>query len=186
MFPLMLDVTDWPVAVVGNSDAAARRITLLDAAGAAQLTVYADAPGDAVRAAAGSRLIEALPSDAQIAAVRVLFTADLDDALATRIAQVARQARVLLNTEDVRPLCDFHVPSMVRRGDLLFTVSTNGKSPGLARRLRRDLELRFGPEWAERLDHIAAARMAWRQEGVPLPELMRRTEALLAEKGWLP
>ncbi len=185
MFPIMLDISEFPVAVVGNSPAAARRIALLDAGGARYLSVFADDPGVELREQAGDRLTGRLPTDAEVAAQRVIFTADLPDAQAERIAAVARDARVLLNTEDVRPLCDFHVPSMVRRGDLLLTISTNGKSPGLARRLRKSFEAQFGPEWADRLDEIAAARSRWRTENLSLPEMAQRTEEMIAAKGWL-
>ncbi len=186
VFPIMLDLKGVPVAVAGESPAAARRVTLLDAAGADRLTVFAPDPGPDMVAAAQGRLERRWPQDPEVAALTVLFTADLPDALAERLATIARTNKVLVNTEDVRPLCDFHVPSMVRRGDLLFTISTNGKSPGLARRLRRDFEARFGPEWAERLEEIARARETWRAAGLSLPEVSKCTEALLAEKGWLP
>ncbi|HUD53327.1 precorrin-2 dehydrogenase/sirohydrochlorin ferrochelatase family protein, partial [Parvibaculum sp.] len=87
---------------------------------------------------------------------------------------------------DVKALCDFHVPSTVRRGDLLLTVSTGGKSPGLARRLRRYLEDLFDPDWAGRLQDLAERRDAWREEGLDMSEIGRRTEAHIDEKGWLP
>ncbi len=186
MFPIMLDLTGVPVAVVGGSGAAVRRVALLDAAGADRVSVFSpDADADMV-AQAGDRLSRRWPDEADIAGLTVLFTADLSDDLARRLADLARAHKVLVNTEDVRPLCDFHVPSMVRRGDLLFTISTNGKSPGLARRLRRDIEARFGPDWADRLEEIARARETWRAAGLSLPEVSKCTEALLAEKGWLP
>ncbi len=60
-----------------------------------------------------------------------------------RLAQLARDAGVLVNVEDVPDLCDFHVPAAVRRGDLLLTVSTGGRAPGLSRILREWLETPF-------------------------------------------
>lgn len=185
MFPMMLDLKQAAVAVVGDSPAAARRITLLDQAGAGSVSVYAPSPGPEVEAAAGHRLKRRFPTNTEIAALTVLFTADLAEGIAAEIAQAARAAKTLVNTEDVRPLCDFHVPSMVRRGDLLLAISTNGKSPGLARRLRRTLETQFGPDWAAHLDEIATARARWRAEGLDLPTLAKRTDALIDEKGWL-
>lgn len=91
-----------------------------------------------------------------------------------------------MNVEDVKPLCDFHMPSLVRRGDLVVTVSTGGKSPGLARRLRRYLETLFGPEWAGRLNELAEKRDDWRRQDVGMAEIGRRTDAYVEEKGWLP
>ncbi len=70
---------------------------------------------------------------------------------------------MLVNVEDVLPLCDFHVPAVVRRGDLLLTASTGGAAPGLARALREWLAQNFGPEWTDRLKDISAFAPA----GVP-------------------
>ncbi len=104
---------------------------------------------------------------------------------ARRIASWAREHGVLVNTEDVPALCDFHVPAMVRRGDLLLTVSTGGRAPGLAGRLRRELARQFGPEWADRLEELAEARHRWRAQGALVPDLTRRTETLIDEREWL-
>ncbi|MBI3928045.1 MAG: bifunctional precorrin-2 dehydrogenase/sirohydrochlorin ferrochelatase [Armatimonadetes bacterium] len=69
-----------------------------------------------------------------------------------------RAAGALVNVVDVPELCDFYVPSIVRRGDLMVTVSTGGKCPGLSRRLRLQLEREFGPEYAVYLELLAEAR----------------------------
>ena len=69
------------------------------------------------------------------------------------------------------PLCDFHVPSIIRRGKLLLTASTGGMSPALARRLREFLAARFAPVWADRLEIIGAARHKWRDEGLSFGEV---------------
>ncbi|MFP3944251.1 MAG: bifunctional precorrin-2 dehydrogenase/sirohydrochlorin ferrochelatase [Alphaproteobacteria bacterium] len=186
MFPAILDLSVMRAAVAGSGPAAARRVRLLDEAGARHLRVFAPQADAGMKAAAGSRLEARFPEEAEIAPLHIVFTAGLAEEDAGRIARWARRHGVLVNTEDVAPLCDFHVPAMVRRGDLLLTVSTGGKSPGLARRLRRELEHAFGPDWAGRLGELAQARDRWRGEGAPLEELARRTEALIEEKEWLP
>src|ERR1700760_3764789 len=80
------------------------------------------------------------------------------------LAGRARALGGLVNVEDVLPLCDFHVPAIVRRGDLLLTASTGGQVPGLSRALRESLADRFGPEWTQRLRELAIARARWRSE----------------------
>ena len=97
----------------------------------------------------------------------------------------ARAAGILVNAEDIPELCDFHVPAIVRRGNLVLTASTGGQAPGLARRLREWLETRFGPEWTGRMADVGAARAGWRASGLPPAEVSRRTRELIAEKGWL-
>ena len=97
----------------------------------------------------------------------------------------ARAGKTLVNVEDVKPLCDFHVPALVRRGALLLTVSTGGKSPGLARGLKAKLEEQYPAVWAERLDVLSDRRERWRAEGAGFSELIERTNQLIEAEGWL-
>ena len=55
-------------------------------------------------------------------------------------------------------MCNFILPAIVRRGDLAITISTSGKSPALAKRLRLDLEKQFGEEYADFLRLMGAIR----------------------------
>jgi precorrin-2 dehydrogenase/sirohydrochlorin ferrochelatase len=54
--------------------------------------------------------------------------------------------------------CHFYYGAVVQRGDLQFAISTNGKSPALAQRLRQELEAQFGPEYEVWLEWLGAAR----------------------------
>ena len=71
----------------------------------------------------------------------------------------ACQARsVLCNAVDDPSHCDFFYPAVVRRGPLQIAISTNGQSPALAARLRRELEEQFGPEWSDWVEHVGELR----------------------------
>jgi precorrin-2 dehydrogenase/sirohydrochlorin ferrochelatase len=162
---LPIVVTSAAVGLAGEGDALARRAGLLADAGIEPVAVTPDQP---------------LPP------IRILFVAGLDQAVSEQLALKARTNGILVNVEDVPELCDFHVPAIVRRGDLMLTVSTGGHAPGLARRLREWLADRFGPEWSGHLSDIGSARAGWRAEGMAPDEVSRRTRALVTEKGWLP
>jgi precorrin-2 dehydrogenase/sirohydrochlorin ferrochelatase len=185
VIPVIVDPNHVAIALVGRGQAAERRLELLLEAGANQMAVFSDAPAAGFAARAGSRLHLRLPGSDDVAGIALLWIVDLPLAVAAPLAHVARAAGCLVNVEDVTRLCDFHNPAQVRRGDLLLTVSTGGKSPGLAGRIRRELARTFGPEWAERLNRIAAKRTAWRRPGRPLGELARLTNATIDAKGWL-
>lgn len=185
MFPVMVDVARLPVLLIGEGRAAEQRLGLLDAAGATRVRIYSRAPSLAFRARAGDRLVGERPDLDEVETASLVLLAGLDEPETERFASAARNAGRLVNAEDVKAWCDFHVPSVVRRGDLLFTVSTNGRAPGLARRLTRWLAEKFEPEWAEKLDEIARHREAWRREGLKGPEVGRRVDQLIEEKGWL-
>jgi precorrin-2 dehydrogenase / sirohydrochlorin ferrochelatase len=72
----------------------------------------------------------------------------------------ARRRGVLCNAVDEPTRCDFYYPAVVRRGDLQIAVSTSGRSPALAQRLRRELEAQYGPEYGAWLDHLGRSRAA--------------------------
>jgi precorrin-2 dehydrogenase len=76
----------------------------------------------------------------------------------TRIFQEARLRNVLCNSVDDPENCDFYYPAVVQRGDLQIAISTNGRSPALAQRLRQELEQQFGPEYEAWLEELGAAR----------------------------
>ena len=163
MLPVVLSDEFTAVGLAGAGDGHARRAALLAESGMRPVAVVPDGP---------------LP------AIRVLLIAGLEKTDAAALTARARAAGILVNVEDVPELCDFHVPAMVRRGDLVLTASTGGKAPGLSRRLREWLADRFGPEWTDHLQDVGQARATWRRDGLPPDEVSRRTRALVAQ--WLP
>ncbi len=78
----------------------------------------------------------------------------------------AAEARGLLcNAVDDIENCHFYYGAVVQRGDLQIAISTNGKSPALAQRLRKELEAQFGPEYESWLEWLGAAREVLRASG---------------------
>jgi precorrin-2 dehydrogenase/sirohydrochlorin ferrochelatase len=187
MVPIALDPRNARLAIAGNGDLAVRRLQALRAAGAQDLLVFADAAEPALLAVAGTALRARIPDDADLQALHVLWIAGLSGLAEEKtLAAAARRLRVLVNVEDRPEFCDFHSVAEVRRKNLTLTVSTNGKAPGLAGNIRRNLEKCFGPEWDARVEEIAALRAGWRAAGVPMAEAARRIDALVAERCWLP
>jgi precorrin-2 dehydrogenase len=185
MIPIVVDPRHSAIALIGRGHAAERRLGLLHAGGA-EPTVFADAPSPELARLAGDRLHRRLPGAVELAGFALLWIADLPIEQAAALARTAKAGGCLVNVEDVVAFCDFHNPSQVRRGDLLLTVSTAAKSPGLAARIRAQLAHAFGPEWADRLERIGGKRKAWRREARSLEELARLTNATIDAKGWLP
>lgn len=185
MLPISVDLARVRVVLVGDGDAAHRRLRLLDEAGAAELEVYAPAPSPALAAAAGARLRRRLPRRAEIARAQLVFVAGVADPAAGDLCRAARKAGVLVNLEDDARRSDFHSAAVIRRGDLSVAISTGGKSPGLAALMRRMLEQRIGPEWELRLDEIAALRAGWRAAGADPAAIGRLTREWIGRHGWL-
>jgi precorrin-2 dehydrogenase/sirohydrochlorin ferrochelatase len=125
-------------------------------------------------------------SEHELKGLSLLFIAGLAESLARDLTVRGRAAGALVNVEDEPELCDFHMPAIVRRGDLTLTVSTSGRAPGLARRVREWLADQIGPEWEGRLEALSAAREEWRQVGHGPVEVSRRTRERIDREGWLP
>jgi precorrin-2 dehydrogenase len=88
----------------------------------------------------------------------LVVAATSSPALHEQIFQEATKRGVLCNIVDVPSLCDFYYPAMVQRGALQIAISTAGRSPALAQRLRKELEDRFGPEYEKWLEKLGEER----------------------------
>ena len=167
MLPLILAPHALKAGLSGAGEARARRAALLAEAGVEARLLAPDAPDEA------------------LAGLQLLFVAGLGESEARALAERARRLKVLVNVEDRPALCDFHVPAVVRRGDLLLTVSTGGQAPGLSRLLRKILAEQYGPEWNARLKELGLARARWRAEGHTPDEVSALLRAHAEREGWL-
>lgn len=185
MLPLILDAQKVAIGLVGRDHLAMRRLALLKAAGASDVRVFSDQPSKGLAEAVGRGLTNRFPGDAELQGLAVLFIADLTPEEAQPLAEQARACGTLVNTEDQTEACDFHVPAAVRRGDLLLTASTGGKSPALARVVKAHLESEFDEDWASHTQEISELRENWRAEGASPRDVTQRTRSYIEQKGWL-
>lgn|SRR5579863_901222 len=96
--------------------------------------------------------------ESDLAGCLLVVAATSSSELHKKISRLARRQGVLCNVVDVPDLCDFYYPAVVRRGALQIAVSTSGKSPALAQRLRNKLEKEFGPEYEAWLRRLGKSR----------------------------
>src|SRR6266540_2187299 len=153
-YPVSLDLAGHQAVVIGEGAVAQGKVEGLLAAGA-RVTVVADGPMPTLSALESDPRVTVArrhwrPADLDGATVCVAASGDPDTRAA--ISREARDRGVLVNVMDDVEHCDFAAPALLRRGDLLIAISTGGRSPALARRLREELEGRFGDEWAAVLD----------------------------------
>jgi precorrin-2 dehydrogenase/sirohydrochlorin ferrochelatase len=110
----------------------------------------------------------------------MVIAATDDSPLNHRVSKSAMEKGLLVNVVDEPYDCNFIVPSVLRRGDLLIAVSTSGKSPALAKRLRKELEKRFGREYESLLTLMGRLRKKILSRGLSQGE-NRRIFTCLAE-----
>jgi siroheme synthase-like protein len=80
------------------------------------------------------------------------------------VAAAARAHRALVNVVDRPALCDVIMPSVLHRGELQIAVSTGGRSPALAREIRRRLEPMFGAELGALVEEVGRQRLRARAD----------------------
>jgi precorrin-2 dehydrogenase/sirohydrochlorin ferrochelatase len=75
-----------------------------------------------------------------------------------RVAGDCFARNIPINAVDDPEYCSFIVPAIVRRGDLTISISTGGKSPALAKKIRQELEQQYGNEYATLLQYLGRIR----------------------------
>lgn len=157
-YPAMLDLRGRTVLVVGGGEVARRKAESLATAQAGCIRVVAPIIDQSIAAVAG---VDCRPGPYTADALDgvSLAIAATDDAAVNRLVLDDCRARgIWCNVVDVPELCDFIVPSVLRRGPLVIAVSTSGASPGTAKQIRRELEEQFGPAYGDWLAALARAR----------------------------
>jgi len=159
LFPLFLKLEGRKCLVVGAGNLAQSKIrSLLDSG--ANVRVIAPQANAAVEEWARTGVItwevrnfEASDLDGAV----LVIAATSSSAVNGSIFREAQQRNILCNAVDDPKHCDFYYGAVVRRGQLQVAISTEGQSPALAQRIRRELEAQFGPEyagWVEELGQI--------------------------------
>jgi precorrin-2 dehydrogenase len=93
-----------------------------------------------------------------------------------RVYREAQRRGVLANVVDDPLHCDFYYPAVVRHGPLQIAISTEGRSPGLARRLRLELEARLAPRFGDWVEHLGGQRRRLLGQGLQRRRRMRLLE----------
>ena len=160
LFPMFMKLEGRSCLVVGAGTIGEPKISSLIAAGASTRVIALNATAAVAEwAREGSIVWEARAFDfADLDGVFMVIAATNSRELNAAIFNEARQRNILCNVVDDPEYCDFYYPAVVRRGDLQLAISTNGQSPALAQRIRRELEVQFGPEYGEWLEQLGKIR----------------------------
>jgi precorrin-2 dehydrogenase/sirohydrochlorin ferrochelatase len=187
LFPFFLKLGARRCLVVGAGSIAETKIAGLLEAGA-KVRVVAPEATRKVRAWAGSRKIAWQRRSFRSKDLQGMFlvvAATPSTQLHEQIFRQAQRLGVLCNIVDVPRLCDFYYPAVVRRGALQIAISTTGQSPALAQRLRKELEVQFGPEYERWLKHIGKVRQKMQTGGLEAQARKGLLHELVSEEGFL-
>ena len=156
-YPANLLLAGQPVLVVGGGPVAARKVEALLQAGA-RVTVVAPAAATAIAEQPEVGWLRRRYQPPEAGSYRLVVTATNDPAVNAQVARDCEAANVFVNSADDPANCTFTLPSVARRGHLQVTVSTDGRSPALARWLRRRIEREIDSGYTKLLELLAETR----------------------------
>jgi precorrin-2 dehydrogenase/sirohydrochlorin ferrochelatase len=168
-YPIMLDIRNRPAIVVGGDRVAAEKATALSASGAHVTVMNAEFCSELYEMAARQEITlhqKAYEPGDLAGAFVVVATATYDPQLAETIWNETQQRGQLVNIVDAPARCSFIVPSILRRGQLTISVSTEGASPSLSKRIRQRLEGLFPAAYDTYMQIAVVARTHLRQQGI--------------------
>lgn len=167
-YPVMLDMRNRQAIVVGGNALAAEKAAALVFSGA-QVDVLDEHFCDALLAMAERgevTLRRKRYESGDLAGAFVVIALGTDEQLVETVWQETQQRGQLVNVVDVPRYCSFILPSVLRRGQLTINVSTGGASPGMAKRIRQQLEEVFPSTYGVYVDLAASARAHLRRHRV--------------------
>ena len=172
--------------MVGGGSVGTRKVETLLACGAA-VTVVSPVVSQQIRDFADSKSLTLKERHYQTSDLNGMFlviSATDDENLNWRVHTDAERIGRLCNIADRPKICNFILPSIVNRGDLIIAISTSGRSPAFAKKLRLELEQQFGEEYGVFLELLGAIRKKLLLKS-HAPEAHKSTFEKLIRKGLL-
>lgn len=159
-YPIMLDIKNRKCGVIGGGKVAYRKIISLLECGAKVVVISKEIISD-VKTLIDEKKVEYLNENYNpkyIADLYIVYAATNEITVNKEIYKHCIEKNILVNVVDEPDICNFIVPSKIQKGDLTISVSTNGKSPMLARKIREDLEEIYDDRYEVFLDIMGQVR----------------------------
>jgi siroheme synthase-like protein len=167
-YPILLNIQGKKCLVVGGGEVALRKVQMLVEHGA-NVEIVSPTFCPELKQLVKDVTIQAIHRDYKTKDLNDVFlaVAATDDIKTNeKVATEARKIGILVNVVDKSDISDFIVPSYFRRGDIIVAVSTSGRSPALARKIRGELERDFKAEYAQLAVIASEVRSELKQRGV--------------------
>jgi len=158
--PIFLKTEGRTAVIVGGGEIGRRKMQLLAKAAIRIKVIEKEAGGELKRLAGeiGAEVVNQPYQKELIEGAAIVIAATDDRQLNERIAADCRDMKILCNVVDCPELCDFYMPAVIRRKDLITAIGTTGKCPALASSLREKLEGIITEEYGEFLEELDKLR----------------------------
>lgn len=150
-YPINLNIADQLCVVIGGGAVAARKIASLLLCNARVRVISPELSSGTKQLIGKGNLewIDRVYKSGDLEGATLAFAVTDRPEIQQQITTEAQERRIPINIADNPEACTFQIPATVRRGDLLISISTGGSSPALAATIRKELELRYGPEYGK-------------------------------------
>jgi precorrin-2 dehydrogenase/sirohydrochlorin ferrochelatase len=159
-YPVFLDLKNFPCLVVGGGQVGERKVKTLQSCAAKVFLISRDLTPYLEKEVREGRIDLLSPAyqPGHLSGKFLVIGATDDPVLNGKIGRDARERGILCNIVDKPQDCNFILPSLVSRGNLTIAVSTAGKSPALAKKIRQDLEKEFSEIYGPYLELLGQIR----------------------------
>lgn len=168
LFPVFLKASELSFLIIGGGNVALEKLTfLLKSSPSVKVEIVAREVDEKVLNLAARYRIPIYKKPYVLADLfgrQIVIAATNNEAANEQIVRDAKQENVLVNVADCPGQCDFYLGSIVTKGDLKMAISTNGKSPTIAKRLRQYFELILPDELGELINYLETYRGSLNQE----------------------
>ena len=163
LFPVFIKLNKLHTLLIGAGNIGFEKLTaIVNNASQAKITIVAEEVSDAVTELASTHPLIRIRKKSfdvdDLKDIDIVFAATNNTILNEEIRAVTHEKGLLINVADKPGLCDFYLGSIVQKGDLKIAISTNGKSPTIAKRLKQILNEGLPQELDETLQNMSALR----------------------------
>ena len=167
-YPVFLNIQGKYCVVIGGGDVALRKVKMLLEGGAVITVISPTFHPDLVQLFK-EKTIQLIHRDYQHGdlenAMMAIIATNIQERN-RRVAQEARDQGILVNVVDDPEGSDYILPSFFRRGNLTIAISTRGASPALAKKIRIELEQKFGEDFSQLLNLVEEVRSTLRSRQI--------------------
>jgi uncharacterized protein len=163
LFPVFVKLETLRLVIIGGGNVGLEKLNaVLQNSPATRITLVATTISESIKTLSGDyphiRLAERPFEPADLDQADIVIVAVNDQSTSAWIATEAKKKGILVNVADTPDLCDFYLSSIVRKGNLKIAISTNGKSPTIAKRLKEEIGSMIPDEMESVLDNMQTIR----------------------------
>jgi siroheme synthase-like protein len=186
LFPVFLKLNDLHTVLVGGGNVGLEKLTaILNNSPLAKVTVISREFLPEIHELASQyeslTIVQKSFTDEDLNDAEVVIAATNDSDLNKYIRQAAHDRKLLINVADKPELCDFYLASIVQKGDLKLAISTNGKSPTIAKRLKEVLNESIPDELDTTLQQMSELRNTLTGDFADKVKTLNRVTSVLVE-----